>query len=63
MVEKIFMIMGAGLGYIIGYLEEKKNYVQKDEVIKKKTRFVPLLYSIMGLIVGCYAGMFINKLI
>ena len=63
MVEKIFMIMGAGLGYIVGYLEEKKNYVQKDEVIKKKTKFVTLLYSIMGLIVGCYAGMFINKLI
>ena len=63
MVEKIFMIMGAGLGYIVGYLEEKKNYVQKDEVIKKKTKFVPLLYSIMGLIIGYYTGMIVNKLI
>ena len=57
------MIMGAGLGYIIGYLEEKKVYEKKDDMIRKKTKYVPLLYSIIGIIVGGYCGKFIQNII
>jgi hypothetical protein len=62
-MERIFMIMGAGLGYIIGYLEEKKVYEKKDDMIRKKTKYVPLLYSIIGIIVGGYCGKFIQNII
>lgn len=57
------MIMGAGLGYIVGYLEEKKIYEKKDAFFQKKTKHIPLLYSIIGIIIGGYFGKFIENII
>tara|TARA_B100000035_G_C20968464_1_gene539907 strand:+ start:689 stop:856 length:168 start_codon:yes stop_codon:yes gene_type:complete len=55
--------MAAGLGYIVGYLEEKKIYEKKDELFEKKTKYFPLLYSIIGIIIGGYFGKFIENII
>ena len=63
MMQKICIIMAAGLGYIVGYLEEKKIYEKKDELFEKKTKYFPLLYSIIGIIIGGYFGKFIENII
>ena len=56
MMQKISIIMAAGLGYIVGYLEEKKIY-------EKQTKYFPLLYSIIGIVIGGYFGKFIENII
>jgi uncharacterized membrane protein len=62
-MQRISIILAAGLGYIVGYLEEKKMYEKKDDTFRKKTKYFPLLYSIIGIIIGGYFGKFIENII
>lgn len=62
-MQKISIIMAAGLGYIVGYLEEKKMYEKQDDTFRKKPKYFPLLYSIIGIIIGGYFGKFIENII